>query len=325
MIKRTFDITARIEQGQIPFCFQCVQNDKDVYVLRIRITDGGQEIDYGEISDATITFALANGSVVQSDPERLAISSGGITYEMGTTEISCPGKVLASIQLFGSSGERLTTARFQFEVVADLISPKAVQSESRFPLLQQLVADVEQLKQDIVDLQIPDNSIMDEKLSNAAGQIKQRFASHKAENVTDGGGVHGLRIESGSFTPYITGSTGMGTFAPTYTEQSGWYVKVNNLVKFGLRLTVSSFTGDVSGIFRIGGLPFVSNVRVGLLVSHVANMKSDPSVLTAVTVQGQPFIALGKMLANLGVSAFQVTDMGTNFDISITGEYRTAA
>ena len=143
MIKRTFDITARIEQGQIPFCFQCVQGDKDVYALHIRITDGGQEIDYGEISDATITFALANGAVVQSDPERLAISSGGITYEMGTSEISCPGKVLASIQLFGSGGERLTTARFSFEVISDLITPQAVKSTSEFPILQRLAKDVE--------------------------------------------------------------------------------------------------------------------------------------------------------------------------------------
>jgi len=184
MIKRTFEITARIEQGQIPFCFQCVQNDKDVYMLRIRITDGDKEIDYTQVSSATITFALANGAVVQSDPTRLTVSATGIIYQMGTSEIACPGKVLASIQLFGSSGERLTTARFRFEVVADLITPGAVQSESHFPLLQQLVADVEQLKQDIVDTQIPDGSIMDVKLSNAAGQIKQRFAAHKAENVS---------------------------------------------------------------------------------------------------------------------------------------------
>jgi len=48
-----------------------------------------------------------------------------------------------------------------------------------------LVADVEQLKQDIVNLQIPNGSIMDVKLSNAAGQIKQRFASHKADYTKD--------------------------------------------------------------------------------------------------------------------------------------------
>jgi len=143
--------------------------------LHIRITEGDKEIDYTQVYDATITFALANGAVVQSDPTRLTVSATGIIYQMGTSEIACPGKVTASIQLFGEDGERLTTARFQFEVVADLITPGAVQSESRFPILQQLVADVEQLKQDIVDLQIPDGSIMDVKLSDAAGQIKQRL------------------------------------------------------------------------------------------------------------------------------------------------------
>ena len=143
MIKRTFDITARIEQGQIPFCFQAVQNDKDVYVLRIRITDGDKEIDYTQVSSATITFALANGAVVQSAPGRLSISPAGITYQMGTSEIACPGKVLASIQLIGSGGERLTTARFQFEVISDLITPQAVKSASEFPILQKLVQDVQ--------------------------------------------------------------------------------------------------------------------------------------------------------------------------------------
>ena len=191
MITRNFEITIRIpEQNYIPTLFQVVENDNDVYNLTIHITDGINEIDYSQVSSATITFALANGAVVQSDPERLTVSATGIIYQMGTSEIACPGKVTASIQLFGEDGERLTTARFQFEVVADLITPGAVQSESRFPILQQLVADVEQLKQDIVDLQIPDNSIMDEKLSNAAGQIKQRFASHMADYASAHGGTY---------------------------------------------------------------------------------------------------------------------------------------
>ena len=191
MITRNFEITIRIpEQNYIPTLFQVVENDNDVYNLTIHITDGINEIDYSQVSSATITFALANGAVVQSDPERLTVSATGIIYQMGTSEIACPGKVLASIQLFGEDGERLTTARFQFEVVADLITPGAVQSESHFPLLQQLVADVEQLKQDIVDLQIPDNSIMDVKLSDAAGQIKQRFATHMADSASHGGIQH---------------------------------------------------------------------------------------------------------------------------------------
>ena len=166
------------------------------------------------------------------------------------------------------------------------------------------------------------NGTIEKHLPENFQKIDEEFTTHMAENVTDADGAHGLRIESGSFTPYITGSIDMGTFAATYTEQSGWYVKINNLVKFGLRLTVSSFTGDVSGKFRIGGLPFTPNVRVGLLVSHVANMTSDPSVLSAVILQGQPLIALGPMIANQGVGNFFLTNMGTNFDISITGTYR---
>jgi len=170
----------------------------------------------------------------------------------------------------------------------------------------------------------PDGTI-EKHLPENFQKIDEEFTTHLADNVADSDGAHGLKVESGTFTPYITGSTDMGTFAPTYTEQSGWYVKVNNLVKFGLRLTVSSFTGGVSGTFRIAGLPFTPNVRVGLLISHVANMTTDPSVLSAVTIPGQPLIGLGKPRKDQGVDIFTVFDMGANFDISITGEYRTAA
>ena len=269
MIKREFDLTIRVpQQDYIDTGIKLVQNDQDVYILNLRITDGITEIDYSQVSSATITFALANGSVVQSDPERLAISSGGITYEMGTTEISCPGKVTASIQLFGEDGERLTTARFRFEVVADLITPDAVQSESHFPLLQQLVADVEQLKQDIVDLQIPNNSIMDVKLSDAAGQIKQRFASHKADNVTDADGVHGLTIESGNWTPVVSGLTTSG--ANNYSVQVGRYTKIGNRVFFECHVALSNKDVAMAGNIVLQGLPYsiksLTNYRISCTV-----------------------------------------------------------
>ena len=141
MITRNFEITIRIpEQNYIPTLFQVVENDNDVYNLTIHITDGINEIDYSQVSSATITFLKGDGNVVQGN---LTVGENSLTYTMGTNEISCPGKVLASIQLFGEDGERLTTARFQFEVVADLITPSAVQSTSEFPILQKLVQDVQ--------------------------------------------------------------------------------------------------------------------------------------------------------------------------------------
>jgi len=325
MIKRTFDITTRIEQGQIPFCFQCVQGDKDVYALHIRITEGDKEIDYTQVSDATITFALANGAVVQSDPTRLTVSATGITYQMGTSEISCPGKVLASIQLFGSSGERLTTARFQFEVVADLISPKAVQSESHFPLLQQLVADVEQLKQDIVDLQIPDGSIMDEKLSNAAGQIKQRFASHKADKVTDSDGAHGLKVESGTFTPTIIGHTTTGN--NTYSSNYGFYEKIGRTVIFHIFIMMTAKDPAMEGIVHIAGLPFVAYAQ-----AHRHNSVSIASYSNIVTAGKQlgGFLQDNKTTIEIVLSGDNITaiplsasDINNNTVIRLSGMYQT--
>lgn len=188
MITREFDLTIRVpQQDYNDTGIKLVQNDQNVYYFNIRITDGINDIDYSQVERATITFKKKDGNVIQGN---LVPADKGYTYKLGTNEIACPGKVVASIQLYGEDGERLTTARFQFEVVADLITPDAVQSESRFPILQQLVADVEQLKQDIVNLQIPDGSIMDVKLSNAAGQIKPRFAAHLTDVAAHGGIYH---------------------------------------------------------------------------------------------------------------------------------------
>jgi hypothetical protein len=182
LITRNFDITVRIpEQDYIPVCFQVVQNDKSVYGLTIHLTDGINEISYGKVTSATITFAKADGHVVQGN---MTVGASSLTYTMGTNEIAYPGSVMASIQLFGPAGERLTSARFRFDVVGDLITPSAVQSTSQFPLLQQMLADIEQLKTDIVNLQVPNNSLLDTKLSDAAGQIKARFTTHLAETVS---------------------------------------------------------------------------------------------------------------------------------------------
>lgn len=149
MITRNFEITIRIpEQNHIPVLFQVVENDNDVYGLTIHITDGISEIDYSQVSSATITFLKADGNVVQGN---LTVGASSLTYTMGTNEIAYPGSVLASIQLIGASSERLTSARFRFDVVQDLINPSAVQSTTEFAILQDLKTELEAI--DVVSLQ----------------------------------------------------------------------------------------------------------------------------------------------------------------------------
>jgi len=140
MISRKFDVNLKVAENQIPDLFKVVQNDKDVYTLHVRIFDGEQEINYNDITSATITFAKLDNTVVQGEMD---VHEDKLTYTMGTNEISYPGPVIASVQLFGAAGERLTSARFKFTVIKDLITPSAVESTSEFPLLQRLEKSVE--------------------------------------------------------------------------------------------------------------------------------------------------------------------------------------
>lgn len=178
MITRNFEITIRIpEQNYTPTLFQVVENDNDVYNLTIHITDGVNEIDYSQISSATITFLKGDGNVVQGN---LTVGENSLTYTMGTNEIAHPGTVLASIQLIGASSERLTSARFRFNVVKDLITPSAVQSTTEFPVLNQKIQEVNDLIQEIQGME----TILGSKL-NKSNDVLESYRE-KIVNLSNG-------------------------------------------------------------------------------------------------------------------------------------------
>ena len=324
MITKVFDVALKIGREDIVTAHAIVvQNDYDVYGLNIKIFDGNAEIDYSQVASATITFALANKAVVQSDPERLTLSAYGISYEMGTSEISCPGTVIASVQLLGADGERLTTARFKFSVQSDLITPGAVQGDSKFPLLQQLLADVEQLKQDIVNLQVSDNSLMDAKLSNAAGQIKARVATHLADSVTDSDGAHGLKIETGTFTPVLAGGTVAGS--NTYSYQAGVYRVIGSRVFADIAIKLSAKDSAMSGAISITGLPFLSKHVAALRYSATIGQVGLISMGTAKGIVANIASATAKIdLYKIDVSAVQAADIDGNMSITLHVNYEKA-
>ena len=60
--------------------------------------------------------------------------------------------------------------------------------------------------------------------------------------------------EEGTWTPTVSS----GVTSPAYTNQSGSYTKVGNLVYFQFRVDLSSGTASASQQFTFGGLPFTS-------------------------------------------------------------------
>ena len=149
MITREFDLTIRVlQQDYVDTGIKLVQNDQGVYVFNLRVTDGITDIDYNQVDRATIIFKKRDGNVVQGNLEPIG---NGYRYMLGTNEIACPGKVIASIQLYGVLDERLTTARFAFEVVQDLINPSMVESTTEFDALTKAISMMEELEERLKD------------------------------------------------------------------------------------------------------------------------------------------------------------------------------
>lgn len=143
MLKNTFYITLNKNDSKIVTTdITVVQGDLKVNTLNIRIVDGTTNIDYTQVDHATITFSKGDGTVVQGN---LVKTTDSFTYSLGNNEIACVGDVVTSVQLLGVDNERLTTARFRFAVVRDLITPTVVQSTNEFPILQKLIEDVKSL------------------------------------------------------------------------------------------------------------------------------------------------------------------------------------
>lgn len=189
MITRNFDLVIRVpQQDYIDTGIDVVQNDQNVYTLNLRITDGITDIDYSQVDSATITFAKQDGHVVQGN---LVATGAGFTYELGTNEIACPGKVVASIQLYGEIDERLTTARFSFEVVRDLITPSAVESSTEFSALVKAIAMMDELEDRLEDF--PNIKVL-----GTYPTVEDLWTAHP-----DGSGIEGGYFVTGNGEFYI--------------------------------------------------------------------------------------------------------------------------
>ena len=151
-------------------------------------------------------------------------------------------------------------------------------------------------------------------------ETEQDIATHMADNVTDADGAHGLKIESGTWTPVLFGMTTPGT--PTYTQQAGIYRKIDNIVFIWLRIILSN-KGGLKGNVRISGLPFTTpNRQYSLSVAQVSNLSFlSTQQYVAQTTLNSDVVALLYMNSGATISNIQETDISDTFDINLSGFY----
>ncbi len=112
-----------------------------------------------------------------------------------------------------------------------------------------------------------DLEIVDARHSTAKGKIfetldarleeaEQDHKTHQAETVSQVGGVHGLSIEEGIWTPLLKGNTVAGN--NTYSRQIGTYCKVGKMVTLSFEILLSGKDTNMDGSISITGVPFTA-------------------------------------------------------------------
>ncbi|GEM_PF-3564044 len=192
--------------------------------------------------------------------------------------------------------------------------------------------------------QVPDNTLTNAKLApaikigdlanlitaakgdivSALNEVKEQnnsFAPHLTDLITDADGAHGLKVESGTWTPTVGGYTTAGV--GTYAEQIGRYTKIGNLVYIRAKIVWTQHTGTGSLIFS--GLPFIAGTIprnvMSILYSNLA-MGSSTSKDAGLAVN-----ANSAWLSPYGLNAeggsWMAPDMDTAGHIEYSGVYST--
>lgn len=231
-----------------------------------------------------------DGATVQQDCT-IVDTRGEISVLLMLDTINVAGNCKAEIQIFDSNvaNKRFTSAQFNFKVRKSLQDDETVESTDQFSILQSALEQAQNINEKIqnkADLdengkvplsQLPDNIGGDEELRQEVETARGVYASlndrlgnteidvvnlgnnldtHLAKSVADIGGAHGLDVETGIFTPYFYGSITAG--ANTHSTQIGRYLRIGKLVFITIELTLSLKGSDISGVIRIGGLPFTA-------------------------------------------------------------------
>ena len=154
------------------------------------------------------------------------------------------------------------------------------------------------------------------EIENRIGNVEDDLDAHKAEKVSDVGGVHGLIYEEGTWTPTLEGATVAGV--QTYSRQEGSYIRINNIVTVFFWVNLTAKDVNTTGTLVIKGLPFKpagigqnNGVTFGKILG--TNL-ADPYTSIVAYASGNPQFSLFKVGQNVFESLF-IGDIEDDFQI----------
>lgn len=119
-------------------------------------------------------------------------------------------------------------------------------------------------------------------VDNIKQATKTEFDNHVNKLVTSSGGIHGLEIKEGTFTPYVFGQNVKGS--NKYLRQYGKYMTIGDLVIVWLEVALTSKDGKMDGILNIGGLPFATKNYSVFSIAKIKGAKYTTATMMTAAV-----------------------------------------
>lgn len=150
-MKKSFNTTVSVKDGTSRSVLKGIVQHDTLNEVNIRLTDGSRPFDYTGYTSIIFKALKADGtSYVDSEGNSViaANPSGGlITVILKGQATAAVGLCQCVIEIY-AGGEKMTSARLNYEVSASLGTDEGAASESQYPAFQKLLSDLSNIEAD---------------------------------------------------------------------------------------------------------------------------------------------------------------------------------
>lgn len=183
MVNKTFNIDVDIKESLTNRPFEVVQGDTG-NIINISVLDDGQPVDLTGCRVLAV-FSKSSGTSSQDS----GVPDGGITLEGNVVHLQLftssfdVGMIECELQIYSDAGMSTltTTAKFNFKARRGILNDDTVQGTNEYPVLVQLIKQVEDMSHDIPWL--PSAEAGGAVFVGPAGQLESKIGAAARETL----------------------------------------------------------------------------------------------------------------------------------------------
>lgn len=148
---KVFNTTASVKEGANRTILRGIIQYDTMNMVNIRLTDGSKAFNYDGYTNIVFRVLKADGTAyIDSEGENIIATSpvsGIVTVILKGQATTAVGLCQGVIEIY-AEGEKMTSARLNYEVFSSLDTHEAAESENQYPVFQKLLSDLSKIEAD---------------------------------------------------------------------------------------------------------------------------------------------------------------------------------